>query len=175
LVNPDVIPRKTERAREALKARAALPHNQRMFLIMVDGRKSLRELAQVAGQLGIDEQALAAMARDGLLQLRRPPGAPVPPAVVAEPEPAPAAPRALPSMAAVKLYAIDLMALMLPGQDGPLRESARQLTDPAGMRLWLNEAATQIAARASDERAQLFMARVGDMLPPGFLVQLEHA
>ncbi len=172
----DAIPRKTERAREALKERAALPHNQRLFLIMVDGRKSLRELAEPAERLGIDRRALAAMAHGGLLQLRKPPAGP--PSTIstfgdeslpfAEAEPERTPPRPMPSLAATKLYAIDLMALMLPGQDGALRDAARQLTDADGMRRWLGQASAQIAARASEERASLFMEKVGGMLPSDF-------
>ena len=67
----DVIPRKTDRACEALRERNALPRNQRLFLIMVDGHKSLRDLSEAAAQLGIDGVALASMVNAGLFHWQR--------------------------------------------------------------------------------------------------------
>jgi hypothetical protein len=64
----DVIPSKTDRAREVLLRRDALPRNQRLFLVMIDGRKSLRELAEAARELDIDNVALASMVNAGLVQ-----------------------------------------------------------------------------------------------------------
>ena len=111
----DIVPNKTARAREVLLRRDALPHNQRLFLIMIDGQKSLRDLSQAASQLGIDSVALAALVNAGLVAWHggeggAASGAGRAPAATPEGH----APRSLPSLAAAKLYAIDLAALMLP-------------------------------------------------------------
>ena len=172
----DDIPRKTDRAREALLQRNALPRNQRLFLIMVDGCKSLRDLSEAAAQLGINGVALASMVNAGLVQWQRRD-------VVSEPGASPIsetvgrtaaatehqAPTPLPSLAATKFYAIDLVALMLSGQDHALREAARQIVDADGLRRWIVDAESQILERAGIDRAALFLAKVGAMLPADFL------
>ena len=157
----DAVPCKTERARAALQQRETLPRARRLFLIMVDGRRPLRDLAEAARGLGIDDDALAAMVEDDLLRWQgaAPPAAPV--------APTPARPAA--SLAAAKLYALDLAALMLPGQERMLRESGREATDAAGLRRWLEEVASHITERAGGERASVFLGKVGAMLPADFL------
>jgi hypothetical protein len=67
----DIIPSKTPLAREVLLRRDALPRAQCLFLAMVDGTKSLRELSESALQLGIGPAALAALVNAGLLQWSR--------------------------------------------------------------------------------------------------------
>ena len=166
-----VIPCKTDRARDALLRRDSLPRNQRMFLIMIDGRKSLRDLSEAADQLGIDSVALSSMVNAGLIRWQEGPGAtaPVPaPAASAPSQPPRAVAKAAPSLAAAKLYAMDLAALMLPGQDGELRAAARQVTDADGLRAWLADSARAIGTRAGADRASLFLERVGAMLPADF-------
>ena len=167
----DDIPRKTDRAREALLQRNALPRNQRLFLIMVDGCKSLRDLSEAAAQLGINGVALASMVNAGLVQWQRrdvlsePGASPISETAAATEQ---QAPTPLPSLAATKFYAIDPVTLMLSGQDHALREAARQIVDADGLRKWLFDAESQILERAGTDRAALFLAKVGAMLPADF-------
>ena len=100
----DAVPCKTERARAVLQQRDALPRGRRLFLIMVDGRRPLRDLAEAARGLGIDDDALAAMVADGLLRWQGTAAAPAAP--LAAPASEPAAPRPVASLAAAKLYAM---------------------------------------------------------------------
>ncbi len=167
----DVIPRKTELARDMLQRRDAMPRSQRMFLIMVDGRKSLRDLSSAAAQLGIDNVALASLANAGLIQWSRDEGAATDrshaPTSLPESEAPPAA-RSVP-LAAVKLYAMDLVALLLPGRDHILRDAAREVGDADSLRAWLAQCAGEIARNNDPDRAELFRVRVGSQLPPNFL------
>lgn len=165
----DVIPCKTDLARSMLQRRDTLPRPQRLFLIMIDGHKSLRELSEAATQLGIDNVALAALANAGLIQWsrdddaasrERPAGAPAPAAASAQ--------RGVP-LVAVKLYAMDLVALLLPGKDQALRDAARQVGDADGLRAWLVRCADEIAQLNDPDRAELFRLRVESQLPPDFL------
>jgi hypothetical protein len=174
-MHADAIPYKTELARNTLQQRDALPRGHRLFLIMVDGQKSLRQLAEAAKHLDIDDLVLRSLVESGLIQWqamsRRTFNMP---SAVDAPSP-PSTPRVAParsprSLAAAKIYAMDLAALMLPGQDGGIRDAARNVTDAGEMHAWLTEAAQQIAARAGDERAALFVAKVASVLPVDFLL-----
>ena len=167
----DTIPRKTDLARNMLQGRDTLPRAQRLFLIMIDGRKSLRELSEPAARLGIDNVALASLANAGLIHWSRDEASPlrtraelVP---TAETTPA-SAERGIP-LVAVKLYAMDLVALMLPGQDHDLRTEAREVGDADAMRAWLLRCADEIARRSDADRAELFRVRVASQLPANFL------
>ncbi|GAA0755094.1 hypothetical protein LRH25_29195 [Ideonella azotifigens] len=171
-MNPDAIPCKTELARELLRQRNALPRSQRLFLIMIDGRQPLRHFAQAAAQLGIGASALNNLVSDGLLQwgANQPaPGQKAAAPLPAEPEPPTAspqrAPAPMPSLAAAKMYAMDLAALMLPGQDGAIRQASRAVIGPGELRIWLGETARLIAEQAGPQRAALFLEKVGAMLP----------
>jgi len=167
-MHPDVIPRKTERARTLLLQRDALPRSRRLFLIMIDGQKSLRDLSDAARQLGIDSAMIASMVNAGLVQWQRDEPAPLPAKRVVATATAGQTPAPSFSLAAAKFYAMNLTALMLPGEDAELREAARQVTDADGLRNWLGTAAMQIAARAGDDRGNLFLGKVAGMLPADF-------
>jgi hypothetical protein len=161
----DTVLCKTALARELLQQRDTIPRHQRLFIIMVDGQKTLGELAAAAKQLGIDHTALSAMVNSGLL-------APIEPSSrtrIKEAGPPPAPPSSPSfSLAAAKLYSMDLVALMLPGEDADLREAARDVIDAAALRAWITLASIQIGQRSSDERAQFFLSKVNAMLPAGF-------
>lgn len=166
------IPRKTEHAKLVLQGRD-FPGTraQRLFLIMVDGRKPLRELAGPASHLGIDEAALQQLLDAGLIEWvprttqRSAPAAdtaaPTAPPTPAQPSPA----RSPRTMAAAKMYVLDLATLMLQGQDREVRDAAREVTDAEQMKDWLNATAERIADRAGTERAAAFVARVIEVLP----------
>src|SRR5262245_12053583 len=142
-MHSSAIPRKTELAKVVLQGRD-FPGTraQRSFLIMVDGRKPLRELAEAAEQLGVDDAAVTALVDAGLIEwVRRPSeraasagsNGPQPSptratsGTAAQPRRAPVAPARAPrSMAATKMFVLDLATLMLQGQDGEVREAARE-------------------------------------------------
>lgn len=186
-MRPDAIPRKTERGRQALGGRE-FPGTraQRLFLIMVDGHKSLRELAAAAEQLRLDGQALRELVDRGLMDWAPPAraSAPKPPAPAAghpagatEPRDGAGLPqstgavpeegRAPRSLAAAKMYALDLAALMLRAQDAQVRESARDVADGQALQAWLLDVARRITVEAGVERAATFLEKVGAVLPDG--------
>jgi len=171
LMDPHRVPCKTDLGRQALQGRD-FPGTraQRMFLIMADGRTPMSALAPAVAQLGLDEAALQALAAAGLLAWRHliprsaPAQAPAPraPAPVARAT-APAAP--VRSLAAAKMYALDLAALMLQGQDQAVREAVREVGSAEQMQQWLEATARDISARAGSERAALFLQRVAALMP----------
>ncbi len=172
----DVVPRKTDLARDMIQRRHTLPRSQRMFLIMIDGRKSLRDLSEAASQLGIDNAALASLANAGLIQWSRDDSAPERAPVGIMPASGLAnatstAQRSVP-LVAIKLYAMDLLALLLAGQDHALRDAARQVGDADSLRVWLVRCADEIARLNNSDRAELFRVRVESQLPPDFLAQV---
>ena len=63
----DAIPCKTALARQSLLQRDALPRAHRLFLILIDGQKSLRQLSVASRQLGIDHATLEALTHAGLI------------------------------------------------------------------------------------------------------------
>lgn len=172
----DVIPRKTDLARDMLQRRDTLPRSQRMFLIMIDGRKSLRELSDAAQQLGINNAALASLANAGLIHWSRDEveaDRARPAAVAAQGDaPAESAAERTIALVAVKLYAMDLVALLLPGLDHALRDAARDVRDADSLRTWIERCADEIAQRNHPERAELFRVRVASQLPSDFLPRI---
>jgi hypothetical protein len=65
----ELIYHKTEKGTEALKTRGKdLPQKLRTMLILIDGTKSVRELLPAAAILGMDGNALAMLAQQGLIK-----------------------------------------------------------------------------------------------------------
>ncbi len=67
---------------------------------------------------------------------------------------------------------MDLVALLLPGQDHALRDAARDVRDADSLRTWIERCADEIARRNHPERAELFRVRVASQLPPDFLARI---
>lgn len=170
---PTTVLAKTVQARKALRDGGFTGSRpQRLFLIIVDGRKTLRELAAPLRSLGLDEPALRRMLAEGWLAVNPPPasavGAARGPSGTSAPGTEPV--RSTPSLGAVKMYALDLVALMLPGRDAALREAARQVQDGQRLRDWVELAAGIIAQQAGPQRADVFRERVQERMPdPGLL------
>ena len=172
-MSPDSVPCKTDFARGLLQRRGDLPRAHRLFLIMLDGQKPLHQLSAAATQLGIDDTALGAMSEAGLIRWQHRPVSPALPkergtasAVPATVRTAAPADRtAQPTIAAAKMYAIDLAALMLPGHDRDLRDAARHVVGAAELTIWLGEVAGLIREASDDERAWLFLQKVGHAMP----------
>jgi len=161
-LTPATVFAKTAQARKALRDGGFPgPRAHRLFLIIVDGRKTLRELAAPLRSLGLDEHGLRQMMADGWLGVNAAPAAH--PSARAAPADDAAPPAA--SLGAVKMYALDLLALMLPGRDGGLRAATREVHDEPALREWIERAAAAIGRHAGDDRAAVFRERVGRQLP----------
>jgi hypothetical protein len=160
-LSPTTVFAKTAQARKALRDGGFPgPRAHRLFLIIVDGRKTLRELAAPLRSLGLDEHGLRQMMADGWLGVNVAPAAD--PSARAAPAHDAAPP---PSLGAVKMYALDLLALMLPGRDAGLRAATREVHDEPALRQWIERAAAAIGRHAGDDRAAVFRERVGRQLP----------
>ena len=157
-------PRKTPLAREWLDARDhRLDRARRALLITVDGRRSGHELTALAQGLGLGQEAIADLHRQGLIVWPTVIVAPVPPPPP-PPPPKPAAPQ--PSLAAAKMYAIDLATLMLGGRDQDLRALATEVQTREALVAWCEMAARAVETHAGPERAQRFLEKTSGMLAP---------
>ena len=144
-----LIPRKTPAARQLLQAsRQALSPGLRMLLITVDGHKSLAELKAFAQGLGLTDAAFQRLSAEGLIAWGE------------ETTVDPRAAERTKSLVRAKLFAMDLAARMLAGQDRELRELARRVDSESAFHAWLDECAGAIAQAGSAERAALFRERV---------------
>ena len=161
---------KTDLARQLLSnPRRDLPAGHRMLLITVDGRRDLAQLRELARNMGLDASVVEDLYGRGLI-------APVEADLQAHQQAREAAERERARQASLaaqqaaleqarrlaraKLYAMDLVARMLVGQDGDLRELARHIDSEEGLQLWVEVAAQQVRERSSDERAERFRERV---------------
>jgi len=155
-------PRKTPLAREWLDARDhRLDRARRALLITVDGRRSGHELTALAEGLGLGREAIHDLHREGLIVW---PTVIAPPPPMAPPPPKPAAPA--PSLAAAKMYAIDLATLMLGGRDQDLRALATEVQTREALVAWCEMAARAVETHAGPERAQRFLEKTSGMLAP---------
>jgi len=155
-------PRKTPLAREWLDSRDhRLDRARRALLITVDGRRNGHELTTLAEGLGLGREAIADLHREGLI---------VWPTVIAAPAaPSPPPPKAAapaPSLAAAKMYALDLATLMLGGRDQELRALATEVQTREALVAWCEMAARTVETHAGPERAQRFLEKTSGMLAP---------
>ncbi|MBB2486955.1 hypothetical protein H5407_17130 [Mitsuaria sp. WAJ17] len=165
---------KTDLARQLLgNPRRDLPAGHRMLLITVDGRRDLRQLRELARNMGLNPSVVEDLYGRGLI-------APVEADLLAQQDAhraaeleraqrealarQQAAVQQARRLARAKLYALDLVARMLVGQDGELRALARHIDSEDGLQLWIEAAAQQIRERSSDERAERFKERVQEEL-----------
>ncbi|MGE5864973.1 MAG: hypothetical protein ACM32J_07725 [Rhizobacter sp.] len=154
-------PRKTPLAHEWLARRdTRLDRARRALLITVDGRRSGAELAQLAQGLGLDERVFGELHADGLIAWPTVIAAAAPPAPVRATKP----PATL-SLAGAKLYALDLVALMLGGRDEALRALAPEVQSREALVAWCEIAARAIEAHAGIDRAQRFLEKTMAVLP----------
>ncbi len=168
---------KTDLARQLLSSpRRDLPAGHRMLLITVDGRRDLHQLRDLARNLGLAASVVEDLYGRGLI-------APVEADLQAQQQAHEATARERAREAALaaqqaaveqarrlaraKLYAMDLVARMLVGQDGDLRALARHIECEEGLQLWLEAAAQQIRERSSEERAERFKERVREEMGRG--------
>ena len=157
---PTTVFAKTAQARKALRDGGFPgPRAHRLFLIIVDGRKTLRELAGPLRSLGLDEQGLRRLMADGWLGVIASPAADPWRRAAADADPG------APSLGAARMYALELLALMLPSRDAGLRAAIRAVHDEPALREWIERAAAAIGRHAGDDRAAVFRERVCGRLP----------
>lgn len=163
-------PRKTPLAHDWLARRdTRLDRARRALLITVDGRRSRTELSLLAQGLGLDERVFGELQAEGLIDW--PTVIPGKNAASAASAPAPAGPATVApkaatlSLAGAKLYALDLVTLMLGGRDEALRSLAPEVQTREALVAWCGIAARAIEAHAGLERAQRFLEKTAAVLP----------
>lgn len=132
--------KKTDAGRREIATRnGALSRTSRALLIMVDGQATGEDLAVRAGQLGLEVQAVFELVRAGFIQSTTD--------VVGEPlfvqmvEPQPEAPKpgapAVParkrSLAAARMYLMDIAARTFSSAEHPIRQRLVEATDRASV------------------------------------------
>jgi len=130
---------KTDAGRREIATRnGALSRSSRALLIMVDGQATGEDLAARAGQLGLEAQAVLELLQAGFIQSTADVvGAPTfvqvaePP--VAEPQPKPAAPNRKRSLAAARMYLMDIAARTFSSAEHPIRQRLVEATDRASV------------------------------------------
>ncbi len=169
-MEPWRIPSKTPKARQVLQGRD-FPGTraQRALLIMADGRKTLQDLSGAIRSLGLSPADLQALAAEGWVtwQGEIAPGTTMTPAVDIEVPVASAVPAGpARTLAAAKLFALDLIGRMLGTRDEALRRAAREVADAEALLAWLDQCMVQLRSEHGDEPAELFHLRVRAVLPP---------
>lgn len=152
---------KTQAGREVLGQRGgALCRRSRALLIMVDGRTSLAEMVGRAGQLGLEANAITRLLESGFIQVADNSSgmASAQPTVGAQAD-APVHGKAerKRSLAAARMYLMDVMARTFGNADHPIR--AR-----------LVEASERAAVEAAFEE---FREMLGDMASPSLVAHIE--
>ncbi|MFZ4550948.1 MAG: hypothetical protein ACOYNB_03905 [Aquabacterium sp.] len=171
---------KTDLAWDVIRGRSvALDAAMRALLIMMDGKRPLRDLLPAMKALSLKVEDVHALMERGFVrpcvtanaQQRRLSSRMALPAAEPDdeclPSPASAAP-AVPqqkSLAAAKFYALDQLARILGRADESLRLASRDVVDRGSMDAWLLRCRQEIANVAGSERADLFAARVFEELP----------
>ena len=160
----DAVYAKTEKGRAFLNDKPASgTRTLRTVLILMDGRKPVRELLPAIQPLGWQLNEVQSLVAQGLL-------VPVTTAgdVVAASPPAAAASRqSNRSLAAAKFYALDMLARMLGHGDADLRERARAVDSASTLMAWIDESAERVKQVAGLDRAESFRARTLELMPPG--------
>ncbi|WP_029044312.1 hypothetical protein [Cupriavidus sp. WS] len=170
---------KTAAGREILGQRTgALDRRSRALLIMVDGRTSMADMVSRAGQLGLDASAVAQLIEGGLVQLaaraaggRAEAAPPQPrehaPAATPAPAPAPAEAARKRSLAAARMYLMDVMARTFGTADHPLRARLVEATDRAAVELVFDAFQVLLNDTASPSLVAHIEASFRDLLPLG--------
>jgi len=128
---------KTDAGRREIATRGgALSRSSRALLIMVDGQVTGEDLAVRAGQLGLEAQAVFELMHAGFIQ-RATDAAGEPVFVQADaPQPAtpkPAGPARKRSLAAARMYLMDIAARTFSSAEHPIRQRLVEATDRASV------------------------------------------
>lgn len=187
-MDPTIVLSKTDTARLLLAQRDAdLARALRSFLILVDGQRNLAQLKPVMDALGVTLEAVHHLIAEGLLHLRhdvaqigrKPVRAEVDEVVAAAAAPAtpsePVAEADVPrSLHAAKFYGLNLVTLMLGGQDEEPRRAVRQVTTPQQLADWLVMCHDLITEVSGIERAQVFARKMWGVLPDDVRERLDQ-
>lgn len=124
---------KTEAGRSEIAARSGtLSRSNRALLIMVDGQTTGEELVARAHQIGLGEQAITELLRAGFIRRQEHAGnAPVPAPEGAAPKPA--TPNRKRSLAAARMYLMDIAARTFTSAEHPIRQRLVEATDRASV------------------------------------------
>ncbi|MCO5399426.1 hypothetical protein [Ralstonia soli] len=122
---------KTEAGRHEIATRGgALNRSSRALLIMVDGHATGEDLAARAGQIGLGAQAVLDLVQAGFIRSR----ADTDDTPVAEPEaPKAAVPNRKRSLAAARMYLMDIAARTFSSAEHPIRVRLVEATDRAAV------------------------------------------
>ncbi len=128
---------KTDAGRREIATRGGvLSRSSRALLIMVDGQVTGEDLAVRAGQLGLEAQAVFELVQAGFIQSATDvAGEPVF-VQVAQPQPEtlkPAAPARKRSLAAARMYLMDIAARTFSSAEHPVRQRLVEATDRASV------------------------------------------
>jgi len=181
---------KTDRARQALKGRSAdLSPRERQALVLCDGKRRLNDLQSLLGSealtllTGLMERGyLDDLARSSPAPLAKaqPPSRPALAPAVPVSTPASAAPHAVMeaprqrrSMAATKMYMIDLLQLMRDSGASSLAVSIQTSADEIELVYHLLDSLRYIAGRAEPSYVERVGERIAQILPESYLEPLE--
>jgi len=164
---------KTEAGRQEIAARGgALSRSNRALLIMVDGQATGEDLTAKAHQIGLGEQAIIELLRAGFIRRHEDAGN-VPPVAELEPEPdapKPATPNRKRSLAAARMYLMDIAARTFSSAEHPIRQRLVAATDRASV-----EGAFDVLMAALREATSASMVEQVEVSFRGFLPAEEHA
>ncbi len=165
---------KTDAGRREIATRnGALSRSSRALLIMVDGQATGEDLAVRASQLGLEAQAVLELLQAGFIQIAADvAGEPVL-VQVAEPQPEPlkpAAPNRKRSLAAARMYLMDIAARTFSSAEHPIRQRLVEATDRASV-----EGAFEALMAALREATSASMVEQVEVSFRGFLPAEEGA
>lgn len=171
-------PHKTEKAHHALRDRPAdVSVLERRILILSDGRRGDEEIADLLGTQARD--ALARLLRDGYLSDRdtapiMPAATPVAPsAAQGTPEPSAAAPAASRrSIAAAKMYVIDMLQLQRGGEAAAIAAAVRACRDQDELAAHMLRALRFIHGVANPSLSRRVADRLAEIMPEQYLPEL---
>ncbi len=172
-------PHKTEKAHSALRDRPAdVSVLERRILILSDGRRGDEEIADLLGAQARD--ALARLLRDGYLFDRD--AAPVMPAAafVAPPaaeekreSPAAAPASSRRSIAAAKMYAVDMLQLQRGPEAAAIAAAVRACRDPDELAAHMLRALRFIHGVANPSLSRRVADRLAEIMPEQYLPELD--
>lgn len=166
---------KTDKGRETLAAgpAAGLTRQDRRILILVDGKRSLEQLVSM---LGSDiRPRIERLAHDGYIApamagtVRHAPPAPLAP--VATPAPAPTGTRR--SLAASKMYMLDMLQLQRSAEAADLRATIQCAVDAGGLVDALAAALQLILSSSTPSYGERVAGRLAETLPLEALPRFE--
>jgi len=158
-------PRKTELARQLLApGQRRLPAALRALLITVDGQRDADELRRLGRGLGLGEDGLKQLADQGLIELPKAVDADEAREVLAI---ARAVQERAKRLVSTKFFALDLVARMLAGREGELRDLVRQADTESRFMEWVDLCCERIEAQSDVERASKFRESVERTLAAG--------